>query len=128
MDQEQYRCLHENRRPHGPLPLGQPRRPDRSDKAPLSILVGRAARLLRQREAAAAAWERLVGSELLAETAVDALVGDTLYIAVTSSTLRYELDCRRTWLEKGMLAAVPGMRRLRFVVRGCRVSEARPAD
>ncbi len=126
MTQQQYRRLCESRRWTGPLALGEvsPRaalrrqRGGRVAPAPLATVVAKAVRGLRRRQRAAEAWQRVAHPEWMAQTAVDAVEGDTAVIAVTGPTLAYELRRRSTALGHALAALVPGLRRVRFIVSG----------
>jgi hypothetical protein len=86
--------------------------------APLAAVVARAVRSARYRQRAASAWQRVADPDWLAQTAVDAVEGDTAIIAVAGSTLAYELRRRSTALGQALGTLVPGLRRVRFIVSG----------
>jgi hypothetical protein len=120
LNEHQYRRLCENRRIVGPLPLGEPggRFLGRGlPLSPLATVVAAAARTSRRREKARAAWQRLAQPEWLATTAVEAVDGDTLVVAVDGPALRYDLQRHRAALDRALAGLVPGLRRVRFVAR-----------
>jgi hypothetical protein len=130
---EQYRCLLENRRPGALRTLAElsargrrARERGQSVRAPLAAVVARAARQLRRREQAAAAWARVAPPAWLADTTVETLEGerrDVLLIRVTNATLAYGLRREQATLQRRLGRLVPGVRRIRFVVAGESFSE-----
>ncbi len=134
MNEQQYRCLCENRRRRGTLAIGQERtwrqRPGTTAKtrrSPIASVVARAARDLRQRQRAASAWQKVVPPTLLSHTHVAATEtstadGRTLVIAAHDATTAYELRRQSNTLQRKLLKLIPGIRRMKIVVEpeeGC---------
>ncbi|MCK4340677.1 MAG: hypothetical protein KAY37_02995 [Phycisphaerae bacterium] len=125
---EQYRLLLENRRPRGPLSLGElsPRarlwlKRGRNIRSPLDAVVGQAAKRLRRQQAATKAWEQVAQPEWLQEARVDGIAGkagDMAVILVSGSPLCYELRRKKATLERQLSKLAPGVRQMRFVVAG----------
>ena len=88
-------------------------------QTPVGRVVAEAAELLRRRELAVAAWQRVVPPAWASDTAVAGVQRETAVIQVTSSALLCELRRRQAALEKAVARLAPGIRHLRFVVGGC---------
>jgi len=127
MTERQYDALRENRRATPAVSLDALsrralRRRQRAGKClqtPVGYVVAEAADLLRRRQLAEAAWERVVLPAWAGQTAVGGVQSkqkDTVTIIVTSSPLLCELRRRQPALEQGMAQLAPGLRHLRFVV------------
>ena len=87
--------------------------------SPVAVLVAEAAELLRRRELAQTAWERIVPPEWLRDSAVAGVSADhkdTATVAASNSALLYELRRRQSALERSLSRLAPGIRRLRFAV------------
>jgi hypothetical protein len=129
MTAQQYDALRQCRRGALAVSLGalSPRAQQRQQRTgkclqtPLAAVVAEAADLLRRRQLAEAAWQRVVPPAWAGETAVDGIPSqqhDTVTIAVCSSPLLFELRRRQTALERDLARLAPGIRRIHFVVRG----------
>jgi hypothetical protein len=131
MNQVQYRLLLENRRTCGPAPLGEPgararrwqRRTGGTVRAPIAAVLARAAKELRRREAADAAWQSVARPEWIPSTRVVGLElleggGYRVLIAADGATVGYELRRCRLAIERQMARLVAGLRRVRIVVGG----------
>jgi len=121
MNEFQYARLCENRRRRGTLRLGETRKDASGTGGPIGSVLRRAARRLRQREAAIRAWERVARGAWLAEASVHSVeprAGDgyTIVIETRNATLCYELRRRKATLERQMAHLATGARGLRFVV------------
>lgn len=129
MNEEQFACLVKNRKARWLRGLGEtsrwaelhPRQLTRPPRTPLDSVLAKAARNLRQREAAAAAWQRIAQPEWLAETSVLAVeeppgAGRTVVVGASSSTVCYELRRRKTKLERQLARLVTGVHRVRFEI------------
>ena len=127
VNEQQYRCLRGNRRMRDTaLRLDQARPGGKSNWTPLAGVIARAARRLRQRQAAAHAWEQIASPDWLAQTEVESVAGDMVTILGASSTVCYDLHRRRTALERQLSRLVPGVCRLRFVVAGAQANTEDP--
>lgn len=123
MNADQYRALRERRASRGPRTLAEvpPVRGRRVRPSTLAAVVADAARRLRQREAAAAAWWRVAAPEWLPDTRVTGLESGpagrwTAVIAVGSAAVAYEIRRRQLALERQLARLVPGLRRVRFTL------------
>jgi hypothetical protein len=87
-------------------------------QTPIARVVAEAAELLRRRELAVSAWERVVPPAWAAEAVVTGVQRDTAMVSVTSSPLLCELRRRQAALESAVGRLAPGIRHLRFVVGG----------
>jgi hypothetical protein len=114
----QYEQMLANRRARGPLRLADAHPRAKNQVSPIAGIVGKAARILRQRQAGAGAWERLARPAWLADTEVDEIAGDTLVVLVSGAALLFELRRQRAALERQLARLVPGVRRLRFAPAG----------
>lgn len=86
---------------------------------PVGAIVAEAAELLRRRELARAAWDRVASPEWLADTLVTGVPAerkDTVTISVTNSTLLYELRRQQSALERSLSRLAPGTRRICFTI------------
>jgi hypothetical protein len=127
MTEQQYNALRERRRRAPAVSLSELSRrallrqqhTGRCFQTPVARIVAEAAELLRRRELATAAWERVVPQAWAGDTAVTGLQHrDTAVVSVTSSPLLCELRRRQTALEQAVVRLAPGIRHLRFVVGG----------
>lgn len=87
---------------------------------PLAAVIARAAKQLRRRERAQAAWQKLVAGRWAVVSRVERVAGrggTDVIVRVSSSTVLYELRRRHAELHRELARLVPGVRRLRFVVR-----------
>ncbi|HQL53157.1 MAG TPA: hypothetical protein PLQ87_00470 [Phycisphaerae bacterium] len=126
MNVEQYEALRANRYRRCPrklseLPPRGPRRVRPAGLTPLGHVVAEAAELLRRREVTEAAWLRVVPAAWSPATRVLGLAAarrDTATIAVSSSSLLFELRRRQARLERDLARLAPGIRHLQFVLDG----------
>jgi hypothetical protein len=119
--------LRENRRRSVALPLDslsrraklRQRRTGLCVPTPVSGVVAEAAELLRRRESAEVAWQRVAPPDWLRDATVAGVSAehkDTATIIVTNSTLLYELRRRQPSLERDLSRQAPGIRRIRFTL------------
>ena len=127
--------LRENRRRTAALPLDalsrraklRQRRTGVCVPTPVAGLVAEAAELLRRRESAQAAWQRVAPPDWLRDTTVAGVSAehkDTATIIATNSTLLYELRRRQSTLERDLSRLAPGIRRIRFALGSRSVDES----
>lgn len=136
MNDEQYACLRNSRRPWHVPGLGEShpvmrsrRHGARRRRSPLDVVIARAARQLRQREAAAVAWQRVAQPEWLEHTRVAAVDdhregGSTVVITASSSAVYYELCRQRAALKRQLTELAPGVGNVSFII----AAEAPGAD
>jgi hypothetical protein len=116
MNAEQYQRLRENRRARCAVSLGAAVSDRQGGQTALAGVLAAAARRQRRYAAAAAAWQRIAEPRWIEEAAVDAVVGDTIIIAVRSSTALYDLGRRQAMLGRRLAELVPGARQVRFIL------------
>ncbi len=122
MNANQYLRLCENSRRWGPAGLGESSRREtaraqrrgRPQRDPLAIVVGRAARNLRRREAVVRAWQRCAEPAWLDVTEVVEAAGDSATISVVNPVLASELRRQHRRLLRRLSQLVPGIRRINF--------------
>jgi hypothetical protein len=126
VNDEQYRWLCDNRRfkrvrcLHDTSTRVWPRgAPDA--RSPLAAVVARAARRLRQRKRANAAWPRVADPKWLPYTWIDTVEdraggGSKVVIGALSAAVCYELRRRKDVISRRFVQFVPGVRDVAFVV------------
>lgn len=90
--------------------------------APMANVLRRFGRLLRRREAAQRAWERVAPPTYLTQSRVVGLSEDrpdTAIIAVAHSALLYELRRQHRRLEPAIARLAPGVVKIRYVIEEC---------
>jgi hypothetical protein len=118
LNEHQYRQLCDNRRRASPALLGAAGgRGTIRGRSPLAAVLAAATRAARRRQKAALAWQRIAQPEWLVGAAVEAVEGDTLVVAVDSPALGCELRRRAAALAGDLAGLVPGLVRVRFVMR-----------
>ncbi len=127
MTQQQYNDLRESRRRPTAASLNElsrrallrQQRTGQCVQTPVARVVAEAVEVLRRRELAAAAWERVVPPAWAGDAVVAGVQHrDTAVISVTSSPLLCELRRQQAALEQALARLAPGIRHLRFVVGG----------
>jgi hypothetical protein len=93
--------------------------------SPLAGVLKQAARMLRARQAAEAAWERIVRPQWRTAARVESAVAGVVVVGVDHAALLYELGRQKAALERQMRQLVPGCRRLQL---GLASAGAGPAD
>lgn len=127
-EREALRRLIESKKPRGVRTLAEARRARVNEGEPKSALahvLGRAARQLAARQRAQAEWDRLAGGGYDCATVVLGVESGVLIVRTDSATVAYDIQRRRGALERALARAVPGVARLRVVVRG---SDDGPAE
>ncbi len=128
MTQRQYNELRESRRRPAAVSLDEltrgarlrQQRTGHMVQTPVARVVAEAAQLLRRRELATTAWQKVVPPAAAGDTAVAGVEHrDTAVIHVTSSPLLCELRRRQAALEQAVARLAPGIRHLRLVVGEC---------
>lgn len=107
MNDAQYRQMLANSRRRAAVPLGATGLVDR--------VVDRAARLARRREAAEAAWLRLVPPELRGRARVVGMKGRTLLVAAPDAVHRHRLQQHAERIARQMAGAGAGFAEIRFL-------------
>lgn len=87
-------------------------------RSPVAAIIRRAAEQLRRREAAAAAWARLVPAGCRAGATVAGVQGNVVIVEVTDASVHYELRRHHAALERELSRLVPGVQRLHLAVLG----------
>jgi hypothetical protein len=122
MTEEQFRILLANRQPRRALrldelsPKAQMWAPfGRRYVPPLTSVLRKAARQVRQREAAQKAWHQVVPPAWLDYTQVLGIEDGMIEIGVAHATVLYDIRRQKTKLERRLSQLVEGARGLRFV-------------
>jgi hypothetical protein len=134
MTEEQFRILLANRRPRQALRLDElsPKARmwtayGRRYVAPLTSVLKKAARQVRQREAAQKAWQKIVPPAWLEYTQVLGIDDGMVEVGVAHATVLYDIRRQKTRLERRLAKLVDGARGLRFVT-GLDASEPEPTE
>lgn len=125
MQARQYEWMRRNRRDWRGLGVDEPvpRRgsgpgPHTASRSPLAVILSRAARQLRLREAVQAAWPRVAPPGAVAAARIDAAREGVVFVAVQNAVVLFELWRQQASLERQLGRLVPHLRGLKFFLAG----------
>lgn len=110
MNSSQYQRAIKNRRPYDVRPLFA--------SEDVAVFLRRTAGRVRGTESAVEAWSKVAPPEVVDVTSVDTFEDGTLRVGVLDSATCHYLYQRMAALRRCLAGVLPGVRELRFVVRG----------